>query len=167
MYSSLCFFRLPSIAGEYVLNSGDTLDIQVLNKPELNTKQLVGPNGFISLPLAPNRVSVVGLTVNEAQRNIKMELGKYMKDPDVVVLLTPRTIHIVQHFLKTDTIVYKEATTIEEAQSYAGKGYKKEIHYGDTIYVDIGATPTWWDNNWVAVFAAVAVVVGIGVNLRQ
>jgi len=167
IYTSLCFLPSGSHAvAQYRLAAGDTLEILVLNKPELNTKQVISPNGKISLPLVPERVYVATMTPNEAQEFIKAEIGKYLHNPDIVVNLTPRHIYVIQHFLKTDTIVNKDAATIDEARSYVGKNYTKEIHYGDVIYVDVGTTPTWWDNNWVAVIAALAVIVSIGVNLR-
>lgn len=167
IFTSLCC--LPSgahAAAQYRLAPGDELEILILNKPELNTKQVISPNGKISLPLVPDRVSVATMTPNEAQEFIKAELAKVLHNPEIVVNLNPRNIFIVQHFLKTDTIVYKQATTIEEAKAYAGKGYTKEIHYGDVINVDIGVTPSWWDNNWVAVIATTAVIIGIIINIK-
>lgn len=167
IYTLICL--LPSgasAAALYKLAPGDELEILILNKPELNTKQVIGPNGQISLPLVDNRFAVAGMTLNDAQGLIKDVLAKKIKNPDIVVNLKPRNIFITQHFLKTDTMVYKEATTIEEARSYVGADYKKEIHFGDVIYVKIGEEPSWWDNNWVAIIAAVAVVVGIGVNIK-
>ena len=167
IYTSLCFLPSGSHAvAQYRLAPGDELEILILNKPELNTKQVISPNGKISLPLVPERVYIATKTPNEAQEFIKAELAKYLHNPEIVVNLNPRNIFIVQHFLKTDTIVYKQATTIEEAKAYAGEDYTKEIHYGDVINVDVGKEPTWWDNNWVAVIATIAVIVSIGVNLR-
>jgi len=166
----LCFLTSGSLAvplaKSYILAPGDIVEIQVLNKPELNTKQEIGPNGKISLPLTEERVHIAGMSLSSFEVFVKEQLGKVTRDPNVVVYLTPRKIYVVQHFLKTDIIVNKEATTIDEARSYVGENYTKEIHYGDVIYVDIGTTPSWWDNNWVAVIATLAVLVSIGVNLR-
>jgi hypothetical protein len=156
---------LPPQAEPYILAPGDILEIQILNRKDLNTKQEVGPAGKIDLPLV-GRVTVEGMTLTNCEIFVKAQLSKYLDHPDVIIYLTPRPIHVIQHFLKTDTIVNKTATTIDEAKAYVGEGYAKEIHYGDTIYVDVGTEPTWWDNNWVAVIAALAVIVGIGVNLR-
>jgi hypothetical protein len=112
------------------------------------------------------RVTVEGMSLSDFELYAKAELGKHIDKPDVVVFLTPRSIYVVQHYLKTDTWVYKQAKTIDEAKAYAGEAYTKEINYGDVINVEIGTEPTWWDNNWVAVIAAVAVVVGMAVNAR-
>ena len=165
IYTSLCFLTSGSIAKPYILAPGDILEVQILNKPELNTKQEIGPNGKVSLPFM-DRVTVEGMSLTEFELFAKAELGKYINKPDVVVYLTPRSIYVVQHYLKTDTWEYKQAKSIDEAKAYAGEGYTKEIHYGDVINVDVGAEPTWWDNNWVAVITAVAVVVGMAVNAR-
>jgi len=156
---------LPPKAEPYILAPGDVLEVVILNRKDLNTKQEIGPYGKIALPFM-GRVTVEGMSFSDFEIFAKAQLSKYIDKPDVVIYLTPRSIHVVQHFLKTDTIVYKEAKTIDEAKAYAGEGYTKEIHYGDTIYVDIGTQPSWWDNNWVAVIATLAVIVGIAVNLR-
>lgn len=173
VFTLLCPLPSQSITSEsftvdhhYILAPGDVLEIQILNKPKLNTKQEIGPNGKISLPLIEERVYIAGMSLSSFEVFVKETLGKHILKPDIVVYLTPRTIHVVQHFLKTDTIVYKDAATIDEAKAYVGEGYTKEIHYGDTIFVDVGTTPSWWDNNWVAVIAALAVIVSIAVNLR-
>jgi protein involved in polysaccharide export with SLBB domain len=167
IFTSVCLFPSGTLAViQYRLAPGDELDIMILDKPELNTKQVIGPNGKISLPLVPDRITVANLTLNEAQESIKAELGKHLHNPNIVVNLIPRSIYVVQHFLKTDTVVYKQATTIEEAKAYAGPHYTKEIHYGDVINVDIGEVPSWWDNNWVAIIATTAVVVGIVINIK-
>ena len=167
IFTSLCLLPSGSHAvAQYRLASGDELEILILNKPELNTKQVISPNGKISLPLVPDRVYVATMTPNEAQEFIKAELAKVIHNPDIVVNLKPRSIYVVQHFLKTDTIVYNKAATIDEAKAYAGEGYTKEIHYGDVINVNVGTTPTWWDNNWVAVIATIAVVVGVVINIK-
>jgi protein involved in polysaccharide export with SLBB domain len=41
---------LSTVIFAYSPQPGDTLDIQILNKKELNTRQLVAPDGTISLP---------------------------------------------------------------------------------------------------------------------
>ncbi|MCX5726350.1 MAG: polysaccharide biosynthesis/export family protein [Candidatus Saganbacteria bacterium] len=149
----------------YTLSPGDYLEVQILNHQELNTKQEIGPNGKIALPFL-GRVTVAGMTLSKMELYVQTALGKYIDKPNVVVYLTPRPIYVVQHYLKTDAWVFRKATTIDEARAYAGEAYKNPIHYGDVINVNVGTTPSWWDNNWVAIITATAVITGIAVSLR-
>jgi protein involved in polysaccharide export with SLBB domain len=165
IYVSLCFLASASLASPYVLESGDILEVKIFHHGDLDTRQEIGPNGKVALPYL-GRVTVSGMSLSSFEVYAAAELGKYIKDVNIAVYLTPRPIFVVQHYLKTDTYMYHECKTIDEAKAYAGEDYTKEIHYGDTIRVDIGNTPTWWDNNWVAIISATAVLVGMAIALR-
>jgi polysaccharide export outer membrane protein len=70
------------------LSSGDLLDVNVYNVPELETKSRVGNNGDVYLPLV-DYVHVAGLTVEEAQALIEKRLsdGGFVKNPHVTLLV--------------------------------------------------------------------------------
>jgi len=57
VYTSVWCLPSGSLAEPYILSPGDVLEVQILNKPELNTKQEVGPNGKVALPYL-DRVTV-------------------------------------------------------------------------------------------------------------
>src|ERR1700737_4468429 len=53
--------------GDYVIGSGDLLGVEVFDVPELSRDVRVNETGFISLPLIPVKVHVVGLTTFQLQ----------------------------------------------------------------------------------------------------
>jgi hypothetical protein len=149
-----------SLAYEYTLAPNDTLEIKILNKKDLDTKQTIAPDGTISLPFL-DRITASGKTLSEFEAYLKSELGKYIEKPQIIVYLTPRSIYVVQHDLKKNTWEVKEAKSIPEAKAYAGEDYTKEIKYGDVVTVDVGKQPDWWEDNWYKVITATAVIAGI------
>ena len=202
------------IAIDYPLAPTDTLDIQILNQKTLNTKQTIAPDGTIALPLL-GRIDATTYTLETFQSFLKREYSKYIKDPNVIVALTPRPIYVVEkdaagnvvkvkeaksveeakalsgnsdiavkhgnivtvlsspliyvvlHDVAKNTWDVKTAKTIDEARAYAGKDFKGEIKYGDTITVEVGKQPDWFETNWYKVITAVGVVAGVYVALNR
>ena len=73
---------------KYELGPDDILSITVLNHPELSGKVVVEPGGEIILPLVNEVVKAQGLTKDELAEKIKEVLKKYVKDPQVFVVIT-------------------------------------------------------------------------------
>ncbi len=73
-------------AGNYLINAGDVLQVDVWNEPTLSKETiLVRPDGFISVPVI-GEIKVGGGRVADAVHEIKDKLGRYLKDePNVVV----------------------------------------------------------------------------------
>ena len=88
-----------SFADEYLLAPNDTLEIRVIGQKDLDTKQAVAPDGTISLPLLGS-VTAQGQTLSSFKKHLSAEFAKYIKNPQVVVYLTPRPIYVIQHDLK-------------------------------------------------------------------
>lgn len=156
----------PAFAFEYTLAPNDTLEIKIINKKDMDTKQTIAPDGTISLPFL-DRIAVSGKILSEFEAYLKSELGKYIEKPQIIVYLTPRSIYVVQHDLKKNTWEVKEAKSIPEAKAFAGEDYTKEIKYGDVINVDVGNQPDWWEDNWYKVLTGTAVAVGIYATLNK
>ncbi|KHE92721.1 MAG: polysaccharide biosynthesis/export family protein [Candidatus Scalindua rubra] len=78
--------RTSSILGEdYLIGSGDVLDIKVFDSEDLNRKVRVGGDGYISLPLIGSIIAG-GLSVPDLEFNIAYEYSlKYLKDPQISV----------------------------------------------------------------------------------
>jgi polysaccharide export outer membrane protein len=148
------------MAFEYTLATNDTLEIKIIGQKDMDTKQTIAPDGTISLPFL-GRITASGKTLPEFETYIKTELAKYIEKAQIIVYLTPRSIYVVQHNLKTNLSEVKEAKTIAEAKAFAGEDYTKDIKYGDVVTVDVGNQPDWWEANWYKVITATAVIVGI------
>jgi polysaccharide export outer membrane protein len=76
----------------YRLQSGDIVEITVIEDPNLNRRVLVGPDGRISLPLAGSLVAA-GRTLSEVQSAVQTGLaGNFVRPPTVsasLVALAP------------------------------------------------------------------------------
>lgn len=164
---NLAFFLSNlAFAYEYTLGPNDSLEINIVGQKDLDTKQTIAPDGSISLPLL-GRVIAAGQTLDSFNKYLTAEFSKYVKNPQVVIYLTPRSIYIIQHDLEKNTWQVKEAKTIEEARAYAGPDYKGDIHYGDVIEVSTGSEPNWFADNWYRIITGIAVVVGIYATLNR
>ena len=69
---------------EYRLGCGDQISIMVVGHAEATGKQIVGPDGIITLPYAGG-VKVSDLTRGEAAKTITQALTPYYGNPSVVV----------------------------------------------------------------------------------
>ena len=154
------------IADEYRLGSNDQLEVKIINQPDLTTKQVITPDGTISLPVI-GRVRVEDLTLKQLDEYLTTEFSKYIKNPQVIIYLTARPIYIIQHDIKKNTWDVKEAKSIEEARALAGKDYTQDINYGDIITVDISKKPDFWEANWYKVITATAVIAGVYATLNR
>ncbi len=78
-----------SIGSGIRLGSGDLIEVNVYDVPELNTKTRVNDAGEIDLPLI-NDVHVKGLTVNEAEKAIEQRLdhGGFVRNPHVQLFVS-------------------------------------------------------------------------------
>lgn len=126
----LCF---TTVIAAYSPQPGDTLDIQILNKKDLNTRQLVAPDGTVSLPLI-GRLSVKGKSLKTIDTLLKTEFAKYIQNPVLVVQLDS----VKKTTANTETNYYvsfvdpisglvtvKSVQTISEAMAWtAGKDFQ-------------------------------------------
>lgn len=75
-------------AENYVIGPEDILQISVWGSPELSVQQLpVRPDGLISVPLIGD-VKVDGMTPNQLKAYLENEYLKYIKAPNVSVIVT-------------------------------------------------------------------------------
>jgi polysaccharide export outer membrane protein len=71
----------------YIVGAGDNLNIIVWRNPELSMSTPVRPDGKISAPLV-DEMLVQGKTSVEIAREVEKQLGKYVRDPVVTVIVT-------------------------------------------------------------------------------
>lgn len=105
-------------AAAYRIGPGDTLSIAVYGAPDLSVTSLpVRPDGRISTPLVPDLVAV-GKTPTELGAEIASRLRKYVKDPEVTVMVNTfngplsRSIRVIGQATTPETIPYVDGMTL-------------------------------------------------------
>ena len=166
LLSSVFSIRYSAFAAEYVLAPNDQLEIRIVGQKDLDTKQTVAPDGTISLPLL-GRVTAQGQALKGFNNYLSSEFAKYIKNPQVVIFLTPRPIYVIQHDVRKNTWDVKKAESIDEARALAGGNYTSQISNGDIVSVEVGQKPDWWEDNWYKVLTATAVAVGIYATVHK
>ena len=79
--------RPSQIVAEYKIGIGDTLNINVWKNPDLSVTVPVRPDGKISAPLIGDLL-VAGYTPEEVSKFIENRLKKFIRTPNVVVIMT-------------------------------------------------------------------------------
>ena len=179
-------FATPALTEDtkaYRLSPNDTLEIHVIGRDELTTKQTITPDGTISVPIL-GRIVVSGKTLFELDNLLESGFAKMVKAPSVVTYLVQEKdekkespIFVVIQDLKKETWSVKEAKTVSEALAWtAGQDFwvngvkvsrsatltaQPLIQPGDTVLVKMGEKPTFWEANWYKVLTSLAVVSGI------
>ena len=117
-------------ASEYVIGSGDTLSVFVYQSPELSEGGVaVRPDGRISIPLVQD-IRAAGLTPPELAKRIELRLKKYVKDPNVTVIVRSfvgpfdRQIRVIGQATAPEAIPYRDGMTLLDVM-IATKGLTK------------------------------------------
>jgi len=107
------------MATTYTLQPGDTLDIQILNKKELSSRQLISPDGTISLPLV-GRQNVTGKTLEAVDAQLKSHFTKYFESPLIVLPLDKLTkADIAGNYFVSVADAQKGTVEVKTAKSLA------------------------------------------------
>lgn len=113
---------------EYRLGSGDRLDLNIFQADQLSREYQISSSGQIQLPVA-GRISIGGLTVEEAQAEIEKVLSKdLMIDPQVTISITEyasNEISVTGAVLSPNLYTVKEGRSPFEMLTMAG-GLSKE-----------------------------------------
>jgi len=75
-----------AVSPDYIIGPGDTLQVFVWRNPDLSTQVPVRPDGKISTPLVED-MTAVGKTTSELARDIESTLQKYVRSPNVNVIV--------------------------------------------------------------------------------
>jgi polysaccharide biosynthesis/export protein len=75
------------VSPDYQIGPGDALSVFVWGNPDLSTEVAVRPDGKISIPLVDD-LQVVGKTPTQLASDIEAALGKFVRSPDVTVIIT-------------------------------------------------------------------------------
>ena len=107
---------------EYFIAAGDTMEVFVWKNPDLSKDVIVGPDGKISYPLV-GRIQAVGLTIDQLEEKITQELSKYVKYPQVSVMIkefSGNKIIILGEVSYPGIYTYKGTINLIEAVALAG-----------------------------------------------
>lgn len=115
----------PKLAGEYQLDTGDKIRIQVYNEPDLYLETRVNDSGIISYPFLGN-IKVVGLTPSQLEGVITQRLkGDYLIDPKVSVdIMEYRQFYVNGEVQSPGGYPFQPGITVRKAISVAG-GFKE------------------------------------------
>ncbi|MBV8034007.1 MAG: polysaccharide export protein [Pelomonas sp.] len=109
----------------YIIGAGDNLNIQVWRNPELSMSVPVRPDGKIAAPLVDEMV-VQGKTSVQVARDVEQQLGKYVRDPVVTVIVTnfvgpySEQIRVVGEAAKPQFLPYKQKMTLLDVMIAVG-----------------------------------------------
>jgi polysaccharide biosynthesis/export protein len=110
---------------EYIIGPLDTLTIFVWRNPELGAKVQVRPDGRISTPLIAD-MPAVGKTPTMLAQDIKMQLGEYIREPLVSVIVDnfsgtfSQQIRIIGATEKPASLPYRANMTLLDAMIAVG-----------------------------------------------
>ena len=103
---------------EYVIGSGDTLSVFVYQAPELSEAGVaVRPDGRISIPLVQD-IRAAGLTAPELAKRIEQRLKKYVKQPNVTVIVRSfvgpfdRQVRVIGQAAAPEAIPYRDGMSL-------------------------------------------------------
>jgi len=106
----------------YTLGVDDILHISVWGRPDLNKEGPIDSDGAIFVPLA-GRVPAEGLTLIEFQKELTARLVKYIRDPQVDVLIKEyrsRRYYVLGHVKQPGILAGRGDTTLVDAVGMAG-----------------------------------------------
>jgi polysaccharide export outer membrane protein len=109
----------------YIIGPGDNLNIIVWRNPELSMSVPVRPDGKFSTPLI-DELTAQGKNSVEISREIEKQLGKYVRDPVVTVVVTSfigpydQQIRVVGEAAKPQVLAYKQQMTVLDVMIAVG-----------------------------------------------
>jgi polysaccharide export outer membrane protein len=112
----------PAADEEYQLGRGDEIQVDFTGRPELQAKQIVGPDGRITLPLA-GEVMLAGETRSGAAKKVEAALAPYYANLSVLVTVSKYTANRVLVLGAVDhpgPVVFDGAPTLLEAITRGG-----------------------------------------------
>jgi polysaccharide export outer membrane protein len=109
----------------YIIGPGDNLNIVVWRNPELSMSVPVRPDGKITAPLVDD-LQAMGKDPSTLARDVEKELGKFIRDPVVTVIVTSfvgpysEQIRVVGEAAKPQTLAYKQKMTVLDVMIAVG-----------------------------------------------
>lgn len=110
---------------QYQIGPGDALEVNVWRHPELSAKVPVRPDGKITVPLIED-LPAIGRTPADLGREIEQRLQKYVREPNVTVLVTnfvgnaAEQVRVVGQAMKPAALPYKQGMTLLDVMIQVG-----------------------------------------------
>ncbi|MDR3394192.1 MAG: polysaccharide export protein [Parasulfuritortus sp.] len=117
--------EVSSSAYRYIIGPGDTVNIIVWHNPDLSMSVPVRPDGRLAAPLIEDMMAM-GKDSTELARDIEKQLGKFVRDPIVTVIVTSfvgpysQQIRVVGEAAKPQALPYKNKMTLLDVMIAAG-----------------------------------------------
>jgi len=118
--------RPSQIVKEYRIGIGDSLQINVWKNPDLGVTVPVRPDGKISAPLVGDIV-VAGLTPDDVAQVITKRLSKFVRTPNVAVIMTSLSsttyisrVRVTGAVVQSTSLAHSQGMTILDAVLAAG-----------------------------------------------
>jgi polysaccharide biosynthesis/export protein len=119
----------PTVAADaeynYVIGPGDSVNIVVWRNPELSMSVPVRPDGKITTPLVED-LPAMGKDASTLARDIEEELGKFIRDPVVTVIVTrfvgpySEQIRVVGEAAEPQILPYNQKMTLLDVMIAVG-----------------------------------------------
>jgi polysaccharide export outer membrane protein len=109
----------------YIIGAGDSITVFVWRNPEVTTTVPVRPDGRIAAPLI-DEIMAQGLTPKELAVEVEKELGKYIVDPQVTILVGgfvgpySEQIRVVGEAAQPQFLSYKQNMTLLDVMIAVG-----------------------------------------------
>jgi polysaccharide export outer membrane protein len=117
--------KAPTGGYSYIIGPGDNINITVWRNPELSMAVPVRPDGKISAPLIDELVAQ-GKNSSEIARDIEKQLGKYVRDPVVTIIVTgfvgpyDQQIRVVGEAARPQALPFKQRMTLLDVMIAVG-----------------------------------------------
>jgi polysaccharide export outer membrane protein len=105
------------VTPDYIIGAGDSVNIFVWRNPELSSSVPVRPDGKITTPLIED-VPASGKTPTQLARDMEKELGVYVKNPVVTVMMSgfrgpySQQIRVVGQATNPRALTYRDQMTL-------------------------------------------------------
>ncbi|MBM4135966.1 MAG: sugar ABC transporter substrate-binding protein [Nitrospira sp.] len=126
----ICQFYEMANGQGYVIGDEDMLNILVWGSPELSVQVPVRPDGMISVPLVGD-VRATGATPKELKETIEKELERFVKSPNVSVVVTAVNsfkVYIFGEGVPGGAVTLKRNTTVMQLFAQVGSLKNADIN---------------------------------------
>ncbi len=131
----------PIVRGEYRLMAGDKLNVKFPYHHARDQELPVRPDGMISLDVT-GEIQAAGLTPLELSEIIKDKSKRYLKSPEVVVIVVTigdRRVYVGGEVNRPGFVVIQEGMTPLQAVMAVG-GFKDTAQKSDVLYIARGSS---------------------------